>query len=138
MKRSLTSMLAVLVVASCAGPLDVSPDDLRFTADQIRPGSELPVPDPIATGGEGEIQFQGAVDTPVPCYEVDGRVTTAGDRISLRVGATPLEGVCIQVLATFGYEGTLGGVPVGTYPVEIVHVVDGRTEEVFEGEVDVE
>ena len=123
---------------SCTAITGVEPGPLDFTAEQVRPGGEEPIPEFGATGGDGEVRFQGAVDTPVPCYDVDGRVEFQADVIVLEVTATPRDVVCIQVVATFGYEGVVTGMDPGFYEVEIAHVRGDAREVVFEGAVQVE
>jgi len=138
MTRTLTALLCLLPLVACSGPLDVAPEDLTFSAEQIRPGSQLPIPETTATGTDGAILFQGAVDTPVPCYEIGGDVVADGQGVILEVTAESLEVVCVQVLATFGYEATLTSVPPGTHSVQIVHIRDDERDVAFDGEVTVE
>lgn len=138
MTRSATVLLGLVSLLACSGPLEVAPENLTFNAEQVRPGSQLPIPETTAEGESGAIRFQGALDTPVPCYEIGGAAVAEGRRIALEVTATPLDGVCIQVLATFGYEATLMDVPPGTYPVEIVHVREGERDVAFQGDITVE
>lgn len=138
MHRSATVLVFLVSLVACSGPMDVSPGDLTFSAEQVRPGSRLPVPETTAAGADGAIRFQGAVETPVPCYEIEGGIASEGRSVALEVTATPLDVVCVQVLATFGYEATLTNVPPGIHPVEIVHVREDERDVVFQGEVTVE
>ncbi|MFP3947902.1 MAG: hypothetical protein ACLFWG_04160 [Longimicrobiales bacterium] len=145
MTRTLPPICVWLLVLSvvgafsgCSSITSVDPSSLDFTVEQIRPGSEEPIPDLGATGGDGEIRFQGAVGTPVPCYDVEGEVALQENTVILEVVATRREMVCIQVLATFGYDGIVTDVDPGFYQVEIAHVQGGVREVVFEGAVEVE
>ena len=131
--------LPILSVISASSSItSVDPADLDFTAEQIRPGSDDPIPEFDATGDVRRISFQGAVQTPVPCYEIGGGIETDGDRVTLVVTSTPQDVVCIQVLATFAYEGTVGRIEPGFHEVAIVHVLCDDREVVFQELVEVE
>ena len=131
-------LLLGIWTSGCSTITGVDPGPLDFTAEQIRPGGDEPIPDFGVTGGDGEVRFQGAIGTPVPCYDIEGRVDFGPDVIELEVTASPRDVVCIQVVATFGYEGIVSGVDPGFYEVEIVHVRGDAREVVFEGAVEVE
>ena len=134
----LLALPLIFAASSCATITGVDPDPLEFVAEQVRPGGEDPIPHFAATGSDGQIRFQGAIDTPVPCYDVEGRIENQGDVVTLEVTATPRDVVCIQVLATFAYEGIVTGMDPGFYEVEIVHAEGDAREVVFEGAVEVE
>lgn len=140
MRRALPLLVLPLALSlgACSSITSADPGDLDFTVEQIRPGSEAPIPEFDATGDVRRISFQGAIETPVPCYEIEGGIETDGDRITLVVTATPEDIVCIQVLATFAYEASVGRIEPGFHEVTIVHVRGDLREVVFRELVEVE
>lgn len=137
-RRLLLVLALALSPAACSSITTSDPGDLDFAVEQVRPGSDDPIPDFDATGDVRRISFQGAIETPVPCYEIEGGIETDGDRITLVVTATPEDVVCIQVLATFAYEGSVGRMDPGFHEVTIVHVRDDVRQVVFRELVEVD
>jgi hypothetical protein len=149
MKRGLVMVvLAGLAVTACSELMDPARQaalvrgpgqiPVDFSAWLIQPGPPAPIPELDARGGVGSIVVDGALGTPVPCYEIHGTAERRGRDITLRVEATPLEVSCITVVATFGYRATIAALAPGTYSIRVVHSEGSRSVTVLERSVAVE
>jgi hypothetical protein len=107
-----------------------------FSAWLIRSAPDS-IPDQRAEGGVGEVTFEGVIGTPKPCHDVQAVVVQTEATIEFTVVATG-RGVCVSVLAAFGYRGTLRELPPGPYVVRINHAVHDHSSRVFETSVTVE
>lgn len=150
MTRTIRAMAVAVGLAAAAGYADVagaapawaeervaapaaSQGSLTFSSTQsTESGQPL-----AATGGTGSIGFQGHVQTGTPCYDVSGSHRVRGNRVVLTVTLRSTGGFCTQVITYHDYVGQVTGLSAGTYDVQIVHVVDGRSATAYSGRVTV-
>jgi len=133
---------ALCVIALTGCELVTEPDDHP-------PGSRLPTEDFLAwdarrdgpmpeleiRGESGRIFIQGGLDTPVPCYRVEGWSRVSDRTVQLSVVASYMGGVCITVVGAFGYEAIVRDLTPGTYTVRLTHIIEKRREVVDEAVV---
>jgi hypothetical protein len=126
--------LALLVgLAACAqggggGPQEsraapTSPG-LDFSA-RLLSGEDVSEPSARVAGGAGRITVEGRLSAPDPCQKVTGALEGSGTDLTLRVSVAATGEGCIQMIAAFGYTGTLTGLAPGTYRLRVVHTYPG-------------
>jgi hypothetical protein len=119
----------VLALAACpggygsGGPPQGDPR-LELDARVLEPGTGEPAATG-ASGAAGVIRLQGSFDAPDPCQTVTGALDTEGDEVTVRVVVRSTGEPCIQMIATFVYEGTVRDLAPGTYRLRVVHEYPG-------------
>ena len=124
--RRVPFLLLPLLAGAPMRPADGSPAP-QLTVD-LRSRQLQPAPDEPwtkAAGGEGRVEVEGAVTTPTPCYTLAGEARRDGQTVTLTLQAERKEGGCIQVIAAFGYEATVRGLPPGRYTLRVLHAYPG-------------
>lgn len=114
-----------------------SPMEFRAT---LLDGNQQDWPDPQASGQEGAITVRGKLDAPTPCQNVTGTLERSGETLTVHVDVRATGDVCTQVIATFGYDGTIRDLAAGSYQVRVVHRYPGTgwgTQTVLEEQVTV-
>lgn len=114
-------------------PASPAPDPqltVEITARQL---SSTPEEDSARANVEGgRLSVDGVMTTPTPCYDLVGEARREGRAVTLTVEARRKEGGCIQVIAAFGYQADVRGLPAGSYTLRVRHGYpgtgwDGRT-----------
>ena len=78
-----------------------------------------------AVGAADRIKVEGAMTTPTPCYDLVGQLRREGAALTLTVEARRKEGGCIQMIAAFGYDAAVRGLPPGRYTLRVLHAYPG-------------
>lgn len=117
---SLTAAVAALAASSSCQtmPRNEQADGpgLEFTllgqVEQAREGEPA-----IAATSAESFEVTGAIATPNPCYTVAASLAADGPTLRLTLSAKATGGICIQMLAMFGYKATITGLSPGSYTV---------------------
>jgi hypothetical protein len=96
---------------------------VEITARQL---SSTPDQDSAHASAEGgRVKVEGSVTTPTPCYDLAGEASREGRTVTLTVEARRKEGGCIQMIAAFGYQAAVRGLPAGSYALVVRHAYPG-------------
>lgn len=120
------SLLIVPLLLGSAMPSSSGSDPqltVEITARQL---SSTPDEDSArASADSGRVAVEGSVTTPTPCYDLVGDASREGSTVTLTVEARRKEGGCIQMIAAFGYDATIRGLPAGSYTLRVLHAYPG-------------
>lgn len=121
----LSLLIAPLLLGS-AMPASPSSDPqltVEITARQL---SSTPEEDSARAAVEGgRLSVEGAMTTPTPCYDLVGDARREGRTVTLTIEARRKEGGCIQMIAAFGYQAAVRGLPAGSYTLRVRHGYPG-------------
>jgi hypothetical protein len=72
-----------------------------------------------------EVVFVGQLNTPKPCYKLEGDVSVDGTQITLTVDARETSSAtCEAIVGRFIYQGSIRRVGAGTYQLKFRHKFD--------------
>ena len=70
--------------------------------------------------GPREIDFRGAIITPIPCVSLEAKLQRADAKLTIVITSTVLTGPCVDCIGRVEYSGKIKLKP-GTYTLEILH-----------------
>lgn len=148
MKRIARGVFAVLLAgtAGCVGtPTDTPVFVNRTNGDPSTPGNgsltftqsqsndtQTPA---SAAGGIGALAFAGSISTATGCWAVAAVQAQSGTDITVTVTATPSGQSCPQIVTFNNYQGTITGLPAGTYALTVIHNLGGTFTTAFNSTV---
>lgn len=124
MKQSDLFWVAVLLLGlgvlvwTMAGPYFRQPAlEFQQLESDCNPGEEDQAS--ISTGPR-EIDFTGAIITPIPCVALEAELQKANNKLTVIITSTVLSGPCVDCIGRVEYSGRIKLKP-GTYTIEILH-----------------
>jgi hypothetical protein len=72
------------------------------------------------SAGPGEINFRGAIITPIPCVSLEAKLQKTDAKLTVIITSTMLTGPCVDCIGRVEYSGKIKLKP-GTYTIEILH-----------------
>jgi hypothetical protein len=125
--RRLPLLLIPVLLGFAMAPAEENAPDAQVTVDlTARQLQSTPEEDfARAVGAADRIKVEGAMTTPTPCYDLVGQLRRDGAALTLTVEARRKEGGCIQVIAAFGYDAAVRGLPPGRYTLRVLHAYPG-------------
>ena len=133
MPRSIVTLFAVafgLVVTAGCGSVTGTDYLKEFTVGTMDPTNLVPQVE--ATSALRILYIQGLIQTPSPCYQVNGDFDKSGAGLTLRVRANETTGTgCDAALGGFRYTAVVGDLKRRTYQLRVIHEIDGSQDKEF-------
>ncbi len=125
MKGSKLLLLVCCVLGAAGCALFSDRAELIFTYDESAHGTVItPAVDVSALSGN-EIVFVGQLNTPRPCYRLEGDLDVDGSQVTLTINARQTQSQnCETIVGRFIYQGSIRRLDAGTYQVLFRHVFD--------------
>lgn len=122
-KQLVSSLLLAVAISGCG--LFSDSTDLEFAYRESSPGQTVEASFDASAISSGQIVFVGQLNTPNPCYRLEGKLSENGRQLTLDISAERSGSTtCETIVGRFIYEGAIQNLSAGTYDVTVRHRYD--------------